>query len=910
MTADRGPLVLVDAHGYLHRAYHALPPLNNSRGEPVGALYGFVRMLLKILKQEKPARLVVCFDSPGPTFRHRAYPEYKGHRKPIEDALKFQLPLARDLVEAWGLAQAALPGHEADDLIATLAHRGAQKKWPVVIVTADKDALQLVGGPVTVFNESRGVRYDPAAVEQKYGLTPGQLLDFFALTGDASDNVPGVPGVGEKTATTLLQKYKTLDGIYKHLDEVKGALRDKLRDHEKDARMSRDLVTLDTDAPLDLDLDGARPPDAPPASLADFFRRWEFSSLLPELAPEPPAVSPAPDAPPSPRPMATTRKVRVVLTKEDLQVLVERILKANLLSVDVETTGTDPIDSRLVGIALAVEPGEGWYIPLGHRALGDPAQLPLETVRAALKKVFADESVPKGGQNLKFDSQILAAADLPLSPLAFDTLVASYCINPSRQTHGLKALALDLLGEVMTPIEQLIGKGAKQVGMDQVKVSDAAPYAAADAEVTLRLAALMNTQLKEKGLERLFHEVEMPLVPILARMETIGVSLDAPYLRGLSKEFGEAILRLENEIHALAGGALNVNSPKQLAQILFEKLKLPVVRKTKTGFSTDEETLQKLAPQHPLPERVLAYRELAKLKSTYIDGLLATVKPSGRVHTRFNQAVAATGRLSSSDPNLQNIPIRTEHGRKIRRAFVPAKGCVFLSADYSQIDLRVLAHVSGDSALTAAFRRGEDIHAATARDIFGLAAGAPVTEDQRRVAKSVNFGIVYGQTGFGLAQQLGLPIGQAQAYINAYLDKYHGVKKWIAAIVEEARAKGYVTTLLNRRRYLPEIKAANAAVRAFAERTAMNTPIQGTSADIIKVAMRDVARLIEKKGWATRMLLQVHDDLLFEVPHDELATVAEPLRKAMESALALDVPVVVDLKTGLNWAEMEKFRCS
>jgi len=904
MTAERGPLILVDAHGYLHRAYHALPPLNNSRGEPVGALYGFARMLLKILKQEKPARLVVCFDSPGPTFRHKAYPEYKAHRKPIEDALKFQLPLARDLVEAWGLAQAAVPGHEADDLIATLAHRGAQKKWPVVIVTADKDALQLVGGPVTVFNESRGVRYDPAAVEQKYGLTPGQLLDFFALTGDASDNVPGVPGVGEKTATALLQKYKTLDGIYKHLDEVKGALRDKLRDHERDARMSRDLVTLDTDAPVELDLDAARPPAVPPPSLTDFLRRWEFNSLLPELNTAP--VPSTPEAPPAP--VAAPRRVRVVLTKDELKALVARARKAEELSVDVETTGTDTVDSRLVGIALAMAPGEGWYVPIGHRALGDPVQLPFEEVRAALKDLFIDPALPKVGQNLKFDSQILAAAGLPLSPLAFDTLVGSYCLHPSRPNHGLKALALDLLGEAMTPIGQLIGTGANQIGMDQVKVEDAAPYAAADAEVTLRLAARMKTDLKEKGLENLFHEVEMPLVPVLAGMETAGIGLDVPYLEGLAKEFGHALLAVEKEIHALAGGPLNVNSPKQLAQVLFEKLKLPVVRKTKTGFSTDEETLQKLAPQHPLPERILVHRELAKLKSTYIDGLLETVKPSGRVHTRFNQAGTATGRLSSSDPNLQNIPIRTEHGRKIRRAFVPASGCVFLSADYSQIDLRVLAHVSGDPALTAAFRRGEDIHAATARDIFGLAAGAPVTEDQRRVAKSVNFGIVYGQTGFGLAQQLGLPIGQAQAYINAYLDKYHGVKKWIAAIVEEARAKGYVTTLLNRRRYLPEIKAANAAVRAFAERTAMNTPIQGTSADIIKVAMRDVARLIEKKGWAARMLLQVHDDLLFEVPRDELATVAEPLRKAMESALALDVPVVVDLKTGPNWADMTKRR--
>lgn len=907
MTLPQKTLYLIDAHGYLHRAYHALPPLTNSKGEPVGALFGFARMLTKIIRQNRPDRLVVCFDDAAPTFRHKAYAEYKAHRKEIETELKFQLPLARDLVEAWGLPQSVLPGYEADDLIATLAEIGSKEGYAVVVVAADKDALQLVGGNIAVLNEQKGVRYDAEGVKKKYGIRPDQLVDYFALLGDSSDNVPGVPGVGEKTATHLIQSFENLDGVYSHLDEVKGSVKEKLRVHETEARLSRDLVVLDRHAPLTLSLGDCRVPENPSERLVQFLGRLEFNSLLSEPTAASGRTPPQDVSAEKEGGRPGVRIVHTVLSEADLADLQKNVGSADQLAVDVETTGLDPFVCALVGISLAVTPGEAWYIPVGHSYLGVPTQISLNSVRNVLAPFLAEASLPKIGQNLKFDSQVLARAGMPLSPISFDTLVASYCLNPGRQTHGLKALALDFLGESMTNIELLIGTGAKRTTMDQVKIEDAAPYAGADAEVALRLKVLMEKQLKEKQLERLFYEVEMPLVPILSAMEEAGVALDVPYLTGLSKSFERDIAGLEREIHALAGEPVNVNSPRQLAVILFEKLKLPVVRKTKTGFSTDEDVLQKLSSQHPLPAKILAYRELAKLKSTYIDGLLEKVRDSGRVHTSFNQAVAATGRLSSSDPNLQNIPIRTDYGRQIRRAFVPAEGHVFLSADYSQIDLRVLAHVSGDPALGAAFRRGEDIHAATARDIFGLGPSDAVSDDQRRVAKSVNFGIVYGQTGFGLSQQLGIPMGQAQAYINAYLEKYAGVKTWIAKIIDEARREGYVTTLLNRRRYLPEIKAANAAVRGFAERTAMNTPIQGTSADIIKIAMRNVAREIKKKGWKTRMLLQVHDDLLFEVPENELSLVAEPIRQTMEEALALDVPVRVDLKTGSNWAEMKRY---
>jgi DNA polymerase-1 len=926
VTDIKKSLYLIDAHGYLHRAYHALPPLTNSKGEPVGALFGFARMLSKIIRQNRPDRLVVCFDDPAPTFRHKTYTAYKAHRKEIDSELKFQLPLARKMVEDWGLPLAVQPGFEADDLLATLAETGGREGYSVVVVTADKDALQLVGETTTVLNEQRGVLYDAAAVEKKYGLRPDQLVDYFALLGDSSDNVPGVRGVGEKTATGLLKDFGSLDGLYAHLDEVKGPVQEKLRAQEKEARLSRDLVVLDRHVSLPLNLADCTVPEKPSAQLVAFLSRVEFNSLLPELESQPtrnpereesppakgrksparPVSNEAPAAlPPVGRP--GVRVVHTVLTEEDLALLKNALAQADVLSVDVETTGLEVFDCTLVGLSLAVKPGEAWYLPVGHSYLGMPVQLPLEKIRTVLAPFFSSALLPKIGQNLKFDNHVLTRMGMPVSPISFDTLVASYCLNPGRQTHGLKSLALDFLGESMTNIDVLIGSGAKRITMDQVKIEDVAAYAGADAEVPLRLKAVMEEQLKSKGMERLFYEVEMPLVPILGAMEKVGIGLDVPYLTALSESFERDIAGLEKEIHGLAGEPINVNSPKQLAVILFEKLKLPVVRKTKTGFSTDEEVLQKLSNQHPLPAKMLAYRELAKLKSTYIDGLLAQVRDSGRVHTRFNQAVAATGRLSSSDPNLQNIPIRTEYGRQIRRAFVPAEGCVFLSADYSQIDLRVLAHVSRDPALVAAFQRGEDIHAATARDIFHLGSSDAVTEDQRRVAKSVNFGIVYGQTGFGLAQQLGLPLGQAQAYINAYLEKYAGVKDWIGRIIDEARQAGFVTTLLNRRRYLPEITAANAAVRGFAERTAMNTPIQGTSADIIKVAMRDVARLVEEKRWKTRVLLQVHDDLLFEVPEGELAQVAVPIQKTMEGALALDVPVRVDLKTGRNWAEMKPY---
>lgn len=892
---SRKTFYVVDGDGYIHRAFHGMPPLTNAQGEPAGALYGFAKMLMKILRERTPDCVAICFDTPKPTFRHKKYKEYKANRKEIDDALKFQLPLAKEMAEDWGLPVARADGWEADDLIATLAAQGVKKGMDVVVVSGDKDILQLVDDRVKVLNEMKGVLYDAAEVEKKYGLRPDQLKDYFALVGDASDNVPGVDGIGDGKATKLLQEYGSLENLYKSVEKMKpGSLKDNLIAGKESAYLSRDLVTLDEKAPVDLNPAECLP-SAPTEKLFALFKRFQFNTLIADLGGPKEAAAPA--APP------VRRKVHTVLTVADMEDLVKALKKSKDISVDVETTGLDPMACHLVGISLSVKAGEAWYVPVGHRGLGEPKQLSIEAVAEALNPFFGDPAHPKRGQNLKYDMQVLERHGMPLANVAFDSLLAAYCLNPSHNM-GLKALSQDILGETMTPIEALIGKGAKQITMDQVPVAAAAEYAGADAEVAFRLAEKQAPELADKGMKELFYGVEMPLLTILAEMEKAGIGVDKDYLEELRVKFNKDIAALEKTLYKMAGAEVNLNSPKQLAVLLFDTLKLPVVKKTKTGYSTDEEVLLKLADKHPFPAKLLEYRELAKLRSTYVDGLLACINPeTGRVHSKFNQTVAATGRLSSTDPNLQNIPIRTEQGRAIRRAFIPAKGRVFLSADYSQIDLRVLAHMSGDKALSEAFKKGEDIHAATAREIFGEA-----TEDNRRTAKAVNFGIVYGQTPFGLAQQLGIPMAQARDFIDKYMARYPGVTKWIEKTLDGARREGYVTTLLQRRRYLPEIKAANPAIRGFAERTAMNTPIQGTSADIIKVAMRDAARLIEKKGWKTRMLLQVHDDLLFEVPKDELDEVMPAVRKVMESAVSLDVPVVADLKKGVNWAEMEKVK--
>ena len=886
-------LYLIDAHAYLHRAFHALPPLTTSKGQPVGAIYGFMRMVLKIEKQYKPDYMAVCFDTAAPTFRHQAYAEYKATRKETDRALVSQFPLAREAIQALNLAGFEKDGFEADDLIAHFTRQGRAKGWEVVIVTGDKDALQLIGDGVRVLNESKDILYGPEEVKERYGVSPEQIPDFFALIGDASDNVPGVSGIGPKTATKLIQDYGTLDALLKAAPTITGKVGTLLQAHAEEAVKSRSLVTLDHDVPVDIDWDKCRITSPNVDVLLPFLQKVEFQALLKDLAPASQVT------------VDTSHRDYQTLTDEkDLKAWVEKAAKADKLALDTETTGLDPLKARLVGISLSYQKGTACYIPLGHQVLGGPRQLPLDVVRRHLAPLFEGKKPLLYGHNLKFDGEILKNHGLALGKLACDTMVASYVLNPSRNSHGLKDLVLELLGEPMTPIEQLIGKGAKQISMEAVPIEAAAPYACADADMTLRLAEKLEPDLKEKGLGPLFYDMEMPLVSILEEMERIGIRIDRPYLETLGKELRAQADTIEAEVYQLAGKTFNINSPKQLAMILFEKLKLPVIRRTKTGFSTDEEVLVKLSAQHPLPKRLIDYRELQKLHSTYVEGLLsATEGPEDRVHTSFNQTIAATGRLSSSNPNLQNIPVRTELGRKIRRAFVPKEGWRLLSADYSQIDLRMLAHISEDETLCKAFRQGEDIHTTTACEIFGVPP-KDVTPELRRVAKSINFGIVYGISAFGLSQQLSIPAEEAQSHIQRYFERYPGVKRWIEKTLEEARKTGCVRTLLGRIRYLPEIQSPNGSVRGFAERVAMNTPIQGTSADVIKLAMIKVAETRKAGTWKGNMLIQVHDELLFEIPPAELAVSQSKIKELMEQAVPLRIPVVVDLKVGENWSEM------
>lgn len=886
-------LYIIDAHAYLHRAFHALPPLSTSKGQPVNAIYGFVRMINKIIKQHKPDYVAVCFDAAGPTFRHAAYADYKATRKEIDDSLVSQFPLAREAAKAMSLGGFELEGYEADDLMAHLTREARKKHWDVMIVSGDKDAMQLVGDGVKMLNEQKDMIVDVEKVKERWGVAPEQIPDVFALMGDASDNVPGVKGIGEKTAIKLIQEYGTLEKLLAAAPKIPGKAGTLLVTHADAARQSRELVSLHHDVPIALNWEECRIRPADPAILSEFLQRMEFFALQKDLVPPPTA------------PVDTSkRNYSTLITEKDLAVWVKEAQKAPRLALDVETTGLDAHHDALVGISLAYKTGIACYIPVGHRGLTTPEQLPLEIVQKHLRPLFEGEKPLLYGHNIKFDALVLARHGMPLGRMHCDTMVASYVLNPSRPGHGLKDLALELLGERMTPIDQLIGKGAKQITMEEVPIDQAAPYAAADADMTLRLAEKFEPQIAEKELTKLFYEMEMPLVQILADMESLGVRVDHPYLTDLGRQLKAKASELEGVIFKEAGESFNLNSPKQLAVILFEKLKLPVLRRTKTGFSTDEEVLQKLSAQHPLPKWLIEYREIQKLYSTYVEGLQAALtKGEDRVHTSFNQTVAATGRLSSTNPNLQNIPIRSALGRQVRKAFIPRKGWSFLSADYSQIDLRMLAHISGDPAMVKAFRNGEDIHTATACEIFGVTPSA-MTPELRRVAKSINFGIVYGISAFGLAQQLQISNEEAKGHIERYFQRYPGVRSWIDAILKEAGEKGYVRTLLGRIRYLPEIKSKNSQIRGFAERTAMNTPIQGTSADVIKLAMIHLAESHAKKTWQGEMLVQVHDELLFELPPEGIEKTQTLIKQTMENALKVSIPLVVDLKVGSNWSEM------
>lgn len=923
-------LVLIDGHALAYRAFHALPEdLKTSAGELTNAVYGFTSMLLNVLQEERPTHIAVAFDK-GPTFRHEMYGEYKAHRAKMPDELRVQMDRIRAVVKTLDIPIYEQEGYEADDLLGTLSRQAEERGAETLIVTGDMDLLQLVDAHTRVLTSrwrfSDTVIYDVDGVKARYdGLTPEQLVDYKALMGDKSDNIPGVRGVGEKTATKLLKKYTTLDNVYAHLDEVTTRFRNKLDEGREQAFLSRRLATIVRDAPIDIDLDACRLRTYDRDAVLDLFQELEFRSLIDRLPGQEAAAAPTPPGAPhqlslfgesssypdaGPLHQAPGANYQIVADLDALRRLVDQLKDAPALTVDTETTGTDPMQAELVGVALTEGAERGYYAPILAPA-GDP-QLDLQAVIDVLGPLLGDPDMPKYGHNIKYDLTVLERAGMPLRGVAFDTMVAEWLITPSSKNLGLKNLAWARLQQRMTPITDLIGAGRNQLTMDQVAVERAAPYACADVDMTHRLVAVLEKELKEKELWSLFQQVEIPLIPVLAAMEMNGIRLDVDYLADMGRGLNASLVELERRIHEMVGYEFNVNSTQQLSDALFERLGLPAqgVRRTKTGhYSTAASILERLVDHHPIIRKILEYRSLAKLKSTYVDALPQLVHPeTGRIHTSYNQTGTVTGRLSSSDPNLQNIPIRTEIGRQVRRAFVAEPGWKLIGADYSQVELRVMAHISGDPGLLEAFAQGEDVHASTAAAIMGVPI-EEVTPNMRRVAKAVNFGLSYGQTAYGLSGATDLTQAEAENFITTYFKRFPKVREYIDTTKARATRQGYVETLSGRRRYFPELLPGSNAphqMRMAAERMAINAPIQGTAADIINVAAIDLHRALKAQGLRARMILQVHDELVLESPDDEVETIAPLVRDVMENAFELRAPLKVELKIGDNWEEMAK----
>ena len=904
MAEGKPLLLLFDGNALVHRAFHALPPLTVSKtGEMVNAVQGFASTLLKMMKEIKPTHWAIAFDRPGPTFRHEKFEDYKAQRPEAPDELISQIKRVHQLVDAFHLPSFEIDGYEADDVLGTLSRQASQQSMDTIIVTGDNDMLQLVSPEIRVMSPRRmfsdTVIYDEAAVQQKYGVTPQQLIDFKALTGDSSDNIPGVPGIGVKTAAKLLQQFGSLKEIYARIEEVTpDKLRASLCDHEAQAFLCKELVTLVTDVPITLNMDTCQVSTYDRGDVAELFRELEFARLLSGLPEEMESISTV-----IPSQTALKTDYCIINTDQELDELIARLATAKEFAVDLETSSKDAMAAELVGISLSSFPGQAFYIPVGHRSLSQIIQLPQSQVIARLKPLLEDIKIAKIAQNGKYDMTVLAECGIKFQNLAFDTMIAAYILG--EKSLGLKAMAFNKLGIEMTPITDLIGTGARQISMAVVEIEQAADYACADADITLRLKNKLEAELQQQeGLWQLFSEIEMPLIPILVAMERSGVALDTELLRGMSHNLGKEMLRLEAEIYNSLGYRFNINSSQQLSRILYEELKLPRSRKTKSGYTTEASALEELKGTHPIVEFVLQYRQLAKLKSTYTDAFPALVNhKTGRVHTSFNQTGTTTGRLSSSEPNLQNIPVRGDLGGKIRQAIIAEPGWCLLSADYSQIDLRALAHISQDPELIDTFLRDEDVHTSTASRVFNTPA-SEVTSDMRRVAKTVNFGVIYGMSNYGLEQATDFTREEAAQFIAAYFEKYPRVRDYIEATKKQARELGYVQTVMGRRRYIPEINSPNRQIRESAERMAINMPVQGTSADIIKIAMINLHREMEKRGVKSKMILQVHDELVFDVPPEETYLMQELVSEIMPNALKLSVPLKIDIKIGKNWAEM------
>ncbi len=882
-------LFIIDGHAYIYRAFYAIPYLTNSKGMPTNAVYGFTRMLHKIIDQEKPEYIALAFDAGAPTFRHQQYADYKAQRPKMPQDLICQLPYIKQVGEAFSIEALEMPGYEADDIIGTLAKQAVNFGVEVVIVSGDKDTFQLVDDNIKVFDEMRGVWYDREKVKEKFGVEVEQMVDMMALMGDSADNVPGVPGIGAKTAVKLIRQFGGLENILANVDQLKERQKENLCRHTESARLSKQLVTICTDVPISFNkLEEFARKEYDTSKLVALFREMGFISLIKEFG------------------QPTTVKgiqYHAILTMAEFQSLLSKIRHTKAFAIDLETTGRDPMLAEIVGISLCFEPGSAYYIPLGHRYTAAPPQLSLEYVLDELRPLLTDPAVAKYGQNAKYDMLILKRAGLDLTGLGFDTMVASYVLAPTKRNHNLQALALEFLCRPTTSYKDVVGTGVKQINFAQVDIKTAADYSGEDAEVTFALAAELKPMLTEAGLDELYQKIELPLVEVLVQMEENGVLIDPPVLERMSVDLDVQLEQISRRIYGLAGLEFNIDSPKQLAEVLFDKLQLPVIKRTKTGPSTNEEVLIELALLHELPTEALEYRKLRKLKNTYVDVLPQMINPNtGRLHTSFNQTITATGRLSSSEPNLQNIPIRTDWGQKLRKAFVPEPGWLFLAADYSQIELRVLAHMSGDPKLVGAFLEKEDIHRRTAAEVFGVDVGE-VDADMRRKAKVINFGIVYGMGAHGLSRELGISRGEAKDYIDGYFARYPVVAEFIENTINEAREQGYVSTLFGRRRAIPELSSKNRTIRQFGERTAINSPIQGTAADIIKLAMLNLHHKLKAEGWQARMILQVHDELIFEAPETEMERLKCLVAKGMEGVAKLAAPLVVNLAVGHTWAD-------
>ena len=919
--SEQIPLILVDGSSYLYRAYHALPPLTNSKGMPTGAVKGVINMMRRLQKDYPQSTLVVVFDAKGRTFRDDMYSEYKANRPPMPDDLRLQIEPIHQIIQAMGLPMLIIDGVEADDVIGTLAVQATLAKQPVVVSTGDKDIAQLVNEYITLVNTMTNTVLDREGVIEKFGIPPELIIDYLALLGDKSDNIPGVPGVGEKTALGLLQGIGGLDAIYARLDEIsvlefRGAkkMAPKLEEHRDLAYLSYQLATIKTDVEMPLNISQLHNSPADEQGLATLFADMEFKTWVAESdkSNSPRGVerdSSAQAKPALPEveivPVDIVKDYETILTEDQLSAWVERIKAADLIAVDTETTSLNYMVADLVGISIAVDAGQAAYIPFGHDYLGVPEQLSRDRVIAHLKPLLENPSIKKVGQNIKYDMSIFAQHGIALKGIEFDTMLESYILDSVATRHDMDSLADKYLGEQTIKFTDIAGKGAGQLTFNQVALEDAGPYAAEDADITLRLhQALWPKVSAEATLASVLTDIELPLIPVLSRIERTGALVDDTLLFHQSQELSERIAELERQAWALAEQEFNLASPKQLGEILFTKLELPVLKKTAKGApSTKEEVLQELALDYPLPKVLLEHRGLAKLKSTYTDKLPTMINPTTkRIHTSYHQAGTATGRLSSSDPNLQNIPVRSAEGRRVRQAFIAALGCKIVAADYSQIELRIMAHLSEDPSLLAAFAAGQDIHRATAAEVFGTDTES-VTVDQRRSAKAINFGLIYGMSAFGLARQLNIGRKQAADYIELYFQRYPGVQHYMNNIRHSAAEFGYVETYFGRRLYLPEISSSNGMRRQAAERTAINAPMQGTAADIIKLAMISVDDWLQNSDLDSVIIMQVHDELVLEVPEQELEIVSVGLAQRMELATSLKVPLVVDVGVGDNWDE-------